>query len=262
MNPARPVSTSTIAGVVLAGGTSRRMNRDKAAIPVDGTAQVRRLARLLARFCDPVLVSVSQGSAARALYRGLRTVEDRIPNAGPLCGIVSAHLVLPNAALAIVAVDLFGLDEKVIEALVTFRREAAAVRDGPLQRPAAVAVMSDDGGPEPLCAIWEPSLLVAARDELERGARSARTIMRRWEISLLHVPVGSLGNANTTEELHRFQREMDRSTAHFPETLSFSIMTEGASKPPGVSSRRSADFAASRKARSKKLPATTALRTG
>ena len=198
------MSASTIAGVVLAGGKSRRMNRDKAAILVDGTPQVRRLAGLLAAFCDPVLVSVAAGGSTRALYCGLRTVEDQIPHAGPLGGIVSAHLACPNAALAVVAVDLFGLNEEIFEALLTARQHAACDCGGPQRCPVAVAVISNDGGPEPLCAIWEPPLLHAAHDAFMAGARSARSVLRQRYVWLVTPPAGRVRNANTPDELYEF----------------------------------------------------------
>lgn len=202
--------TSTVAGLVLAGGKSRRMDRDKAAIPVDGAPQVRRLAGLLAALCDPVLVSVPPGESARPLYRGLRTVEDRVADAGPLCGIVSAHLAYPDAALAVVAVDLFGLSEEVLAALFAVRRETVCDGGGLERAPAAVAFVNEDGGPEPLCAIWEPSLLSAARHAFEAGARSARAIMRQRTFRLVRLPDGPPAHANTLEEFRRFLRQTGR----------------------------------------------------
>src|ERR1700694_3853209 len=70
--------------VILAGGLSRRMGRDKASLPAGDGTLIEHLARRLAPAVDETIVA--GGSGRPALSRGLMG-EDRSPGLGPLAGI-------------------------------------------------------------------------------------------------------------------------------------------------------------------------------
>src|SRR6202162_6688388 len=69
--------------VILAGGLSRRMGRDKATLPaVDGTL-IAHLARRLAPVVDETIVA---GGSVRPPFEGAVVVVDPQPGLGPLAG--------------------------------------------------------------------------------------------------------------------------------------------------------------------------------
>src|SRR2546430_16080778 len=72
--------------VILAGGLSRRMGRDKAALPVGDGTLIEHLARRLAPVVDETIVA---GGSGRHDLPGETTVADRYPGLGPLAGIQS-----------------------------------------------------------------------------------------------------------------------------------------------------------------------------
>src|SRR5690606_4800666 len=90
-------------GLVLAGGRSRRMGRDKAALAYqDGVPHVRRTADLLAGVCERVFVSCRADQANGKGDPALASLPDpvgRIPDTfdigGPLNGILSALAAHP-----------------------------------------------------------------------------------------------------------------------------------------------------------------------
>jgi molybdopterin-guanine dinucleotide biosynthesis protein A len=158
---------------------------------------------LLERTLGSAVVSIGQGARGSMLYDGFPLVEDGIPASGPLSGIVSVHRAYPEVALFIVAVDLFGLTASTVQALVELRREAIRDRG---DRLGATTLCAADGGPEPLCAIWEPWLLREAGDQLATGGRSPRALLR----SVSGVVVGpgdrEVHNINTRDDLKRYCR--------------------------------------------------------
>jgi molybdenum cofactor guanylyltransferase len=78
------------AAIVLAGGGSRRMGRDKAWLELDGRPLLAWVIEVLARRCEPIVISARPGQALPEIA-GLRVrVDDPVADAGPLVGILAA----------------------------------------------------------------------------------------------------------------------------------------------------------------------------
>lgn len=84
----------TCAGVLLTGGGSRRLGRDKAMVRVGGETLAARSARVLAAVCDPV-VEAGPGVS------GLRAVREDPPFGGPVAGVLAAVDALAADAVAV-----------------------------------------------------------------------------------------------------------------------------------------------------------------
>ncbi|MFK8111145.1 MAG: molybdenum cofactor guanylyltransferase [Rubripirellula sp.] len=78
--------TQRVLGVVLAGGRSMRMGRDKAALPhPDGGTFLEHSIRRLSSICDFVVVSGSS-----SVPHDAKTLEDPVNHRGPATGIATA----------------------------------------------------------------------------------------------------------------------------------------------------------------------------
>ncbi|MBI2517807.1 MAG: molybdenum cofactor guanylyltransferase [Opitutae bacterium] len=96
-----------LGGAVLAGGKSSRMGRNKALLRVDGQPLWRRQLGVLAQAgAKPVLLVQAPGQ--RALRR--RVVRDTVCDAGPLAGLHAALSACEPPWLAVLAVDMPGID--------------------------------------------------------------------------------------------------------------------------------------------------------
>lgn len=73
-----------LTAIVLTGGKSSRMGRDKALIQLDGKTLLKRAVDFCSSFCDEVLIS-SDSEDHR--LKGFLTVPDQFKNCGPIGGI-------------------------------------------------------------------------------------------------------------------------------------------------------------------------------
>ena len=110
-------------GLVLAGGESRRMGRDKAEIRIDGETQLERTAALLARHTERV--SVSRRRADDPAPEGYAVIADEPAASGPIAGIAAALRARPDADWLVAACDLPRLDDATLTALIEFAERHA-----------------------------------------------------------------------------------------------------------------------------------------
>jgi len=184
-----------IYGLVLVGGESRRMGRDKALLSYDGSStQLERTAALLRKVCPRVFVSQRKEQPFPA-PQDTTAIYDSVEDAkGPLRGILSAMQAHPEAHWLVLACDLPFLLQATLEKLIASFRST---------QPRLTAYRSThDGLPEPLCAIYpsgsDRALLDLAK---ELGKSCPRKLLILKEAALVEQDdPGSLDNINTDEE--------------------------------------------------------------
>ena len=135
-------------GLVLGGGQSARMGRDKAGLEYHGLPQVRYAVKALEAVCDRTFVSIRAERTNDPLFAGIPQIHDTFLGIGPMGGMLSAFHAFPKAAWLVLGCDLPFVSPETLACLT-------AGRD-PLKFATAFA-RNDDGLPEPLCAIYEPS---------------------------------------------------------------------------------------------------------
>ena len=186
-------------GLLLAGGKSTRMGRDKASMVVgdDGVTQAARAIGLLRKFCAGVWLSLRDGQPRPAGGEGVPVILDSGEAGGPLSGILAAFQQSPGAAWLVMACDLPFVTDRVLARLVErFGQEPG--------QPFTAYASSGDGLPEPLCAIYGPSALPVLRRHAARGHFCPRHIMAEENVRLLSLPAadsGALANMNTPGDL-------------------------------------------------------------
>lgn len=181
----------TPAGVVLAGGASRRMGSDKSLLEVDGVAMAVRVATALAGGgCDPVTCQGGDVGALAAL--GLAVAPDAHPGSGPVMAILDA-LTHHAGDIVVCACDLPWLDAATVARLITV---AGA-------HPAADVVAAGDAGGPHLAAFWRSHARARLAGLLTEGIRSYRGALERLHTVGVDVPPGVIANVNKPEDLRR-----------------------------------------------------------
>jgi molybdopterin-guanine dinucleotide biosynthesis protein A len=155
------VRVADVAGLLLTGGSSRRMGHDKATLVIDGEPSARRLGALLAEVVDPVLEVGPHCS-------GLAAIAEEPPGEGPLVALVAGWSALSRAghegSVVVLACDLPLVTAAFIRWLAQHPGERSIV---PLV----------DGRPQPLCARWSALDLRRSAERAAHGARSFRELL-------------------------------------------------------------------------------------
>ena len=164
--------TDAIAGVILAGGRSSRMGREKAFVALGGEPSI---ARVIARFAPQAarLAINANGDAARFAAFGLPVLPDRAVKGddapGPMAGVL-AGLAWAKAEsathLATVPSDAPFLPDD----LVTRLRENLGESEA--------AMAESETGLEPLFALWPVAALETIEKRFNAGERAPRRILR------------------------------------------------------------------------------------
>jgi len=90
--------------VILAGGKSRRMGRDKLALSLDGRTLLESAVGRFAEVFDRVFLSVAD--AGKYPDIAVERIVDILPGAGPMSGLHAALTALPDDGVFLVAADL------------------------------------------------------------------------------------------------------------------------------------------------------------
>lgn len=185
-------------GLVLAGGKSLRMGRDKGLIDYHGMPQREYAYRLLSKVCQKTFLSV-RPEQVEEIPASLKPLPDVMLGLGPYGAILSAFQAHPDKAWLILACDLPLADAAALDYLISHRNPSKMAT-------AFQSPVSDF--PDPLLTIWEPKSYLPLLQFLAQGYSCPRKALINSDIELLKAPVGDwLKNVNTEEELREVKSE-------------------------------------------------------
>ena len=167
------------AAVLLAGGKSSRMGRDKSALIVNGEPLWQRQLAVL-RATEPAELFISGKSDGPYADCGVEILADEIPDCGPLGGIATALRRCTSERLLVLAVDMPAM---TVDFLRTLLEESQRTAKG------TVPFVAADGrrraGFEPLAAVYPRAVLAIADECLRTGERKLETFIRKLKASQL-----------------------------------------------------------------------------
>ena len=190
----------TIAGVLLAGGQSRRMGGgDKCLLPLGGKPI---LAHVIERARPQVaaLALNANGDAARFREFGLPVIADSVAGfAGPLAGVLAGLDWAAASVPGVTHVASFATDAPFLPRDLVPRLVAAL--DGRHE----LAAAASNGRTHPVFGLWPVTIRDALRRALvEEGVRKVDVFTQRYTLEVVDFPVGEVDpffNTNHQDDL-------------------------------------------------------------
>lgn len=142
-------------GILLAGGKSSRMKRDKAFLELQGKSLAERSIEVLKAVFSEVLISSNKPELFTSF--ALPVIQDETPNRGPLEGLYQGLRAARYDEVFFVACDMPFLDEKLIRYLAAWSPDYDVV------------VPKLESGLHPLHAFYHRRCLAVIKNNLEAG---------------------------------------------------------------------------------------------
>lgn len=179
-----------LCGLVLSGGFSTRMGRDKGGLPWQGSTLALYQARRLAALVPEVFLSCRPEQQTD--YAGpFPLLPDTWPSGGPISGLLTALSAHPDRAWLTLPVDMPGISAFALRQLIVQRNSDRI----------ATAYRQPDGVVQPLVAIWEPAALPLLRQAWETRRLSLRRLLEQADAAILEAPIEEdWRNLNTPED--------------------------------------------------------------
>jgi molybdenum cofactor guanylyltransferase len=192
---------TTVGGIVLCGGQSKRMGRAKAWLPFAGEALLLRVVRLMGEAVSPIVVVAASEQDLPVLPADVRIVRDEERGRGPLQGLAAGLAALQGRADA----------AYVSSCDVPFLRPAFVKRMIELLGSNQICVPRVGAYHHPLAAVYRLEVL-AAVDELLGQDRLRPVflfdavptrVVEAHELSDVDPAFETLRNLNTPEEYEK-----------------------------------------------------------
>ena len=149
--------------ILIAGGRSKRMGRDKAALLIDGEPLWKRQLETL-RATGAVERLISGRSDGPYASAGVPVIEDLTPGAGPLAALEAALAKASTPFVVVLGIDMPAMRPDFLSALM--RRECSVIP------------VAEDGWFEPLAAVYARDLAPLVTQCLRGEDRSMQHFIR------------------------------------------------------------------------------------
>lgn len=198
------------AAVILCGGQSVRMGRDKATITIDGEPFLSRICRLVAPRFGATIVVAADGQSLPQLAPEVRVVRDLIPDGGPLAGLLSGLLALQGYAPEFSQFWLGGCDAPFVNVPVI---ETLLATPGDWQ----AVVVAEAGRIQPFGGVYRTSVAGTVRSLVESGERRLVELTRQVRTETVDAEfmrqhdgdLAFLRNINTQDDYRQYVVERE-----------------------------------------------------
>jgi len=174
-------------GLILSGGESRRMGKDKGLLLRSGKSWVETTTDIFRSVSLPFVVSVNpaQERHYQSTLAGYKLLPDNpaIAVKGPLTGVLSAHKALPADDFLVLACDMIDMHVLVVQKLLEQYQQNNSFD---------AWVFKTEGEMQPLCAIYTNNALAKIMEMLQNGKLykfSMKYMLENLNICVLTAPV-------------------------------------------------------------------------
>ncbi len=182
-------------GLILTGGFSKRMGKDKALLDYHGQPFALYLYELMQSYCELVYLSARPDQWLSTPLEGLPILSDQVTSVGPISGLLTAFQAHPDVNWLVIACDLMQVQAHTIDYLLV-HYQAKTV--------ATCYTNDKQGFPEPLCAIYTPKARAVFAEAFHAGIYCPVKILQNQCCTLVKPSSpDELMNVNTPEDYAR-----------------------------------------------------------
>lgn len=180
-----------ITGIILAGGKSRRMGRDKGMIMLNGVRMIEHVITAMQPTVSSILIVANDD---RYEELGFTVVKDLVHQCGPLGGIYTGLRHSNTNLNIVVSCDIPFVSKRLLHEL------AVAPDD------CDIVVPVHNGIFEPLCARYRKSCVEKMALLLEGGVLRMNTVLKNFQLRTIDTEsnVHQFTNINTPDELKKY----------------------------------------------------------
>ncbi len=203
-----------IAAVILSGGLSTRMGRDKAILQPYGDCEPDLLARtnlILTKYFTKIWVSCAQNKPRL----GYDCLIDEFNCIGPISGIYAGLRAAHEAkikAILVLACDLPLINDQLITNLITARHEHRSTKQDTYNL-MTTFYHEESQNIEALASIYEVDALPLFKKAIEQGIRAPRLVILEHQRTLISCTPNitqALFNLNTAAEYVEFKKNYQK----------------------------------------------------
>lgn len=182
--------------VILAGGASRRMGRDKAFVEYDGVPMIERTLAVASRLSERIVIISNKPDSFKKF--GEPVYPDTIPGMGPLSGLYTGFKVTDAKELLLVACDMPLVSEEVMAFILLCA-----------DRPGDAVIPFVEGREQGLFGIYRRSAVEKFRARIEKAEIQFnefrmgldKSYITEKELKNVEPELGSFMNVNRPEDL-------------------------------------------------------------
>jgi molybdopterin-guanine dinucleotide biosynthesis protein A len=169
------INNNKIGGIILAGGRSSRMGRNKALLQLEesGPTLIEKVMSAVQTVADQIWLVTNEPETYRWL--NLNTTSDNYPHAGPLAGIEAGLVASQYEYNLVVGCDMPFLVPALLKELA---RRAKMLTPNPM----AVVPLNQENEAEPLCAIYAKSSLAVIQKCLQTKQHRLKEFLEQIEV--------------------------------------------------------------------------------
>ena len=171
-------SENYISGIILAGGLSTRLGRDKSIEPIENQTLLSRIYQRLLQITNDITVVVNTEEKAKKIpVIDVNIVIDQYPNCGSLGGIFTGLNHAQQEWALVVACDMPFINIQLIEKMIKLRTNHDAV------------VPYLDGFPEPTHALYSKKCLPYIEKYLKKNQLQISNFFKEVNIKKLNTEI-------------------------------------------------------------------------
>jgi molybdopterin-guanine dinucleotide biosynthesis protein A len=180
--------------IILAGGNSTRMGRDKNMLPINEQSMIEHIYKQLSSHFSQIIISAND--KARYSFLGTTIVQDKVTGKGPLMGIASALRASKNDVNFVIACDIPEIDISLVRTMLRHIGDYDSV-----------VPKVGSSHYEPLFAVYSKKALPRIDKALQSGIYRVVDALNLCNVMYIDLSSRHLTNINTMDDYQKFIKE-------------------------------------------------------